>query len=126
MGVLAGPMTNPYQVMEFSPDRVCRFWFASADDLTQRYIISEGRWRIDNGTLRIEDMPITSPHRIISDIGWQIEAISGRSLSSLRLYAPHRFRYPRDERFRLVEASRLEIMSEKGKALTLVRLPHWK
>jgi hypothetical protein len=126
MGVLAGPMTNPYQVMEFSPDRVCRFWFASADDLMQRYLISEGRWRIDNGKLRIEDMPITAPHRVISDVGRHVEAISGRSLSSLRLYAPHRFRDPRDETIRLVGASRLEIMSEPEKALTLNRLPGWK
>jgi hypothetical protein len=126
MGILVGPMTSPYHVIELSPDRVCRFWFASADDLTQRYIISEGRWGIDNGKLRIEDMPITSPHRVISEIEWHIEAISGGSLSLRRLYAPHRFREPRDEPFRLVGAVRLEIMAEQGKALTWNRLPDWK
>jgi hypothetical protein len=118
-------MTNPYHVIELSPDRVCRFWFASADDLTLHYLISEGRWRIDSGKLRIEDMPITSPHRVISDLGWQIEAISGWSPRSLRLYAPHRVRDPRDEAFRLAEASRLEIMSEPAKVMTWNRLPNW-
>ncbi len=63
MGVLAGPMTNPYHVIELSPDRVYRFWFASADNLEQRYIILEGRWRvrvttiIDNGVIKIIDGP---------------------------------------------------------------------
>jgi hypothetical protein len=119
-------MTNPYHVIELSPDRVYRFWFASADDLTQRYIICEGRWRIDNGKLHIEDMPLTSPHRVISDIGWHLEELSGGWLSLRQLYAPHRFWEPRDEPFRIVGAARLEILSEQGKALTWDRLPDWK
>ena len=79
MGVPAAPMTNPYHVIELGPDHVYRFWFASADDLSQRYIISEGRWKIDNGKLQFEDMAISSPRRLMSDIGRQIEAISGWS-----------------------------------------------
>jgi len=126
MAVLAGPMTNPYHVIELSPDRVYRFWFASADDLKQRYIIQEGRWRVEKGKLRFEDMPITSSHRLVSDIGWQIERVSGWSPRSLLLCAPHRLWDPLDETFRLAEASRLEIFSEQGKVLTWNRLPGWK
>ena len=125
MGVPAGPMTNPYQVVELCQDRVVHFWFASGDNLAQRYIISEGRWRIDNGKLLFEDMPVTSPHRVISDIGRQIEKISGYSLTSLRLYAPHRL-WSRSEPFRLAGASRLEMSSARGDLLTLNRLPDWK
>jgi len=119
-------MTNPYHVIELSPDRVYRFWFASADDLKQRYIIQEGRWRVEKGKLRFEDMPITSSHRLVSDIGWQIERVSGWSPRSLLLCAPHRLWDPLDETFRLAEASRLEIFSEQGKVLTWNRLPGWK
>jgi hypothetical protein len=126
MGVLAAPMTNPHHVIELSPDHVFRFWFASTDDLSQRYIICEGSWKIDNGKLQIEDMARSSPRRLMSDIGWQIEAMSGRSLRSLGLYAPHRIWDPKEETFRFAGASQLEVMSHQGKALTWKLLPGWK
>jgi hypothetical protein len=118
-------MTNPYHVIELSPHHVFRFWFASADDLSQRYIISEGRWKVDDGKLQIEDMSISSPRRLMSDIGWQIEAISGLSPRSLGLYAPHRIWVPLEQTFRLAGASQLEV-TWHGKALTWKLLPGWK
>jgi hypothetical protein len=119
-------MTNPLIVMELRRDRVLRFWIASADDLAQRYIITEGHWRIDQSKLSFREMPITSPQRVASDLASKIEAISGWSLRSRRHYPAQRIRDEVTETFRLTDAFQLKTMSAQGKALTWKRPPGWK
>ena len=56
-GLPVWPMRDPWYVMELGPDRTFRTWFASADDLSEGYRHVDGRWRVVDGRLLIEDIP---------------------------------------------------------------------
>jgi hypothetical protein len=93
-GIAAKPLTKPWQVWEFAPDRAYRHWYVSADDPGQRHKMIEGRWRIVEGMLHFEDMP-GGTRRFVRDARiWIVDRTSlprtELSPSGLRYDVPYR------------------------------------
>lgn len=121
-GLSGGPMAKPLMVMELSPDGVYRTWFVSSDsplpkpseDSWGQHQLTEGRWRIVGGRLRVEDTP--EPLRRVARVARdEIAARTGL------LYRSRWVVSPMSLPFRFVDPDDLEL-TWQAKPLVLRRL----
>jgi hypothetical protein len=113
-GVPAGPMSAPWEFMELARDGTYRVWFASADAPDVRYPLVEGRWRVIDGRLRIEDIP-RGARRFARDVQFRLSMTTGL------LPTPQRIRGVDSVEFRLVGPDRLVVGRNQSRTFERLR-----
>lgn len=110
IGLRPMPLTNPWQVVEFAPDRSYRVWYVSADHPVQRKLVIEGRWRIVDGLLRLEDMR-PSVRRLLRDVRYRIDQPTILPVDEIRIAHAfdNPFRLDGDELVMLVPIDELPV-----------------
>ncbi len=85
-GLPVGPMSDPWELMELARDGTYSAWFASADTPDVRYPLVEGRWRVIDGRLQIEDIP-HGARRLARDVQFQVSVTTGLLRTPRRIYS---------------------------------------
>src|SRR4051812_38040519 len=110
-------MTTPWIVQEFASDRSYRQWLVSADETRNHLLHVQGRWRVVDGVIRIEE-PALGGRRIVEEAGTQLERLTG-----LRLVSSTSHIGVSDIPFRLVGTDDLELTFRNQDRPDWKRLP---
>ncbi|MGP0065438.1 MAG: hypothetical protein ACLQGP_17770 [Isosphaeraceae bacterium] len=110
----SGKVTNSWMVWHFRPDRSFRVWIVSADDPKVQIPHMEGRWRVSEGELSLDDLGAW---------GWFVREV--RERVGVRFGIPNtgRVQGKPKHRLKLVDPDTLELGPSQGKPITLKRRP---
>jgi hypothetical protein len=113
------PIRDALDVIEFGDNHVCRTMVVSAADPGQFWVRSEGRWRVVDGRLRLEDFPRSAMRRALRDARFKVADTLWAKAGVIVPRGPDRIG-SFDLYFRFPEEGALELSRTSGKPLTLM------
>ncbi len=109
----SGPVTNPWMVWDFRRDRSLRVRIVSPDDPSVNIPQIEGRWRVSDGELSLDDLGAWA---------WVVREARERFGRSFGVPSTSRISARPRHRIRLSDRDTLEMGVPQRKAITLKRL----